>query len=98
MAQAISFGFTMKLINSIGKAPPPLCPTPNCEKDVKPNDNAVDIKWSTAAEKNNDYFTIERSTDGHSFENIEQIEVIKGASSALFGSSAMAGSHPSQAN
>jgi hypothetical protein len=31
------------------------------------NDN-VSITWSTAAEVNNDYFTIERSTDGENFE------------------------------
>lgn len=30
----------------------------------------VDLKWATAAEKNNDFFTIERSIDGHNFEKI----------------------------
>lgn len=28
---------------------------------------AVELKWQTAMEKNNDYFTLEQSTDGHSF-------------------------------
>lgn len=41
---------------------------------VKQNVNDVDIKWSTAAEKNNDYFTIERSADGRSFESLERID------------------------
>jgi hypothetical protein len=32
------------------------------------NENKVYLKWATAAETNNDYFTIERSADGVSFE------------------------------
>jgi len=44
---------------------------------VKVNDkNTVDVSWTTATEINNDYFTIERSADGRSF---EQVSVIKGA-------------------
>lgn len=34
------------------------------------------LNWSTASEKNNDYFTIERSTDG---ENWEMIKTVNGA-------------------
>ncbi|MGZ4060289.1 MAG: T9SS type A sorting domain-containing protein [Bacteroidia bacterium] len=40
------------------------------------NENAVDIKWSTASEKNNDYFTVERSADGMNF---EKINIVHGA-------------------
>ncbi len=32
--------------------------------------NEVDLKWSTASETNNDYFTIERATDVEHFETI----------------------------
>lgn len=36
-------------------------------------DKTVRIQWSTASEENNDYFTIERSTDGEQFESIGKI-------------------------
>ncbi len=36
--------------------------------------NKVELKWITAAEINNDYFTIERSTDGYWFEEITHIQ------------------------
>ncbi len=36
-------------------------------------DNQVDIKWSTATETNNKYFTIERSQDGITFKEIESV-------------------------
>ncbi len=38
---------------------------------VKNNGNSVMIQWATAAEINNDYFTIERSTDGFSWEILD---------------------------
>ena len=34
----------------------------------------VDISWSTSSEVNNDYFIVERSTDGFHFESIKTIE------------------------
>jgi len=40
------------------------------------DNNAVVLKWATATEINNDYFTIERSTDG---EEYTQIATVKGA-------------------
>ncbi len=39
---------------------------------TKRNDKA-EIKWSTSSEINNDYFTIERSSDGKEFESIGKI-------------------------
>ena len=33
-------------------------------------DNAVNLSWATATEENNDYFTIERSSDGITFDSI----------------------------
>jgi hypothetical protein len=37
---------------------------------AKPNDDKVDLEWSTATEINNDYFTIERSYDGIEFSDL----------------------------
>ena len=34
---------------------------------AKPADHAVELAWSTASELNNDYFSVEKSTDGISF-------------------------------
>lgn len=48
------------------------------------NDNQVDLNWSTASEKNNDYFTIERSKDGQVFETILTVDgPINGNSTSL---------------
>ena len=38
--------------------------------NAKLNGNQVDLSWSTAAEINNDYFTIERSSDAKNFEMV----------------------------
>lgn len=38
------------------------------------NGNQVNIHWATASEKNNDYFTIERSQDGLNFEEVSEVE------------------------
>ncbi len=42
--------------------------------------NKVDVLWSTASEKNNDFFTVERSTDAVSFNELYKI---KGAGNSL---------------
>ncbi len=42
--------------------------------DVQALPNEVKLSWSTATEVNNDFFTIERSTDGISFEPIGEID------------------------
>ncbi len=36
--------------------------------------NGVDLTWTTASEKNNDYYTIERSTDGTTFEAVGKVK------------------------
>ncbi len=41
--------------------------------DAECEDNVVDITWSTASEINNDYFTIQRSTDATSWEFVKNI-------------------------
>jgi len=38
------------------------------------DNNIVDVEWKTATEKNNDFFTVERSEDGFFFEPITMIE------------------------
>ncbi len=40
----------------------------------KLNDSQVDLEWETASELNNDYFTVERSSDGVNFEPIGRID------------------------
>jgi Secretion system C-terminal sorting domain len=42
--------------------------------DAKVSGAAVEITWTTAEEKNNDFFSIERSDDGQNFEKIEEID------------------------
>ena len=42
--------------------------------DVKLKDNQVRIDWSTASEIDNDYFIVERSTDGYYFEEFAKVE------------------------
>lgn len=44
------------------------------------NGNYVDLTWATASEINNDYFTVERSTDGVNFESIG---LVKGAGNSV---------------
>jgi hypothetical protein len=36
-------------------------------------DNAVGVKWSTATERDNDYFTVERSADGRTYQEINRV-------------------------
>jgi hypothetical protein len=38
--------------------------------------NDVQLDWLTASEQNNDYFVVERSTDGHMFELIGQVDAV----------------------
>lgn len=38
-----------------------------------PADDAVLTEWSTASESNNDYFTVEKSADGETFEEVAKI-------------------------
>lgn len=42
--------------------------------DAALKDNSVELTWSTASEINNDYFTVERSSDGVSFKSVDQID------------------------
>ncbi len=40
---------------------------------VKPEAGKVIVEWATAAEENNDFFTVERSTDGKSFQVVGSV-------------------------
>lgn len=40
---------------------------------IKSEDGAAAAEWATAAEKNNDYFLLERSSDGDNFEVVGRI-------------------------
>jgi hypothetical protein len=39
-----------------------------------PDKDGVDLSWATATESNNSYFTVERSRDGVSFEDVERVD------------------------
>ncbi len=51
---------------------------------AEPNGNVVDLDWSTASEISNDYFTIERSEDGISFEAIATVGGAGNSTSILY--------------
>lgn len=42
--------------------------------DATANDNQVDLNWSTGSERDNDYFTIERTLDGINFEVVGTVK------------------------
>ena len=42
--------------------------------DARPNNNNIDINWSTASEINNDYFDIQWSRNGTDFQSIDEIK------------------------
>jgi hypothetical protein len=42
--------------------------------NATPNDNWVNVYWSTASEVNNDYFVVQRSKDNFQFEDIAQVD------------------------
>jgi hypothetical protein len=52
----------------------PLFPVEWTGFDVVYNGDFAEVNWSTAQEINNDYFVVERSTDGNSFREIGQVE------------------------
>jgi hypothetical protein len=41
--------------------------------NARPNGEVVDLNWATASEKDNDYFTVERSRDGILFDPVLQV-------------------------
>ncbi len=53
--------------------PPCVLPIELTEFTVNKNGNAVDLNWTTASEKDNAYFTIEKSIDGKNFEAVKNV-------------------------
>ncbi len=51
--------------------------------DARSNLKVVDLNWSTASEKNNDYFTIEKTKDGIRFDVVETIDGAGNSTSVL---------------
>ncbi len=47
------------------------------------NDRTVELSWQTASEKDNDYFTIERSVDGENWAAIQEIDGAGNSTSLL---------------
>ena len=63
-------------IFTLGNAPGGANPLPVelVEFTAEKNNERVELKWTTASETNNDYFTVERSADGERFIEIERIK------------------------
>ncbi|MBI4930088.1 MAG: T9SS type A sorting domain-containing protein [Bacteroidetes bacterium] len=59
------------LANSSGGSNP--LPVDLLSFDANPNGNIVDVTWTTASELNSDFFMVQRSKDGTTFENIEKV-------------------------
>jgi hypothetical protein len=56
--------------------PPCVLPIELIEFNTIHNGSSVEITWSTASEKNSDYFAIERSKDGVHFEELKQVKAV----------------------
>lgn len=50
---------------------------------ASPNRNKVDLKWTTASERNNNYFTIEKTKDGQTFEFVAKVNGAGNSTSVL---------------
>jgi hypothetical protein len=71
---------TFALGNKIGAIN--VLPTQLLYFHAAPDKNTVDLSWATASESNNNYFTVERSRDGISFDSLTSV-----ASEAINGNS-----------
>jgi hypothetical protein len=61
---------------ALGYAPETIVPVELVYFDAEASENKVFVTWQTATEKNNDYFEIQRSSDG---KNYEVLGVLQGA-------------------
>ncbi|TAL57518.1 MAG: T9SS type A sorting domain-containing protein [Bacteroidetes bacterium] len=66
-------GYTIFSKFGIGKAVMPL-PVELLYFDANRNGNSVEVTWSTASEFNSDYFVIQRSKDGITFEDVVLVD------------------------
>jgi len=69
-------------VGSINLAQTPL-PIELTDFTASPNGNKVDLTWVTASERNNDYFTIEKTKDGQSFEFVAEVNGAGNSTSML---------------
>lgn len=51
-----------------------ICPVELIDFNATFSDDAISIDWQTAAELNNDFFSIQKSIDGRNFENIAHVK------------------------
>ncbi len=58
---------------TLGHLSSPL-PVELLEFNAESNKNVVNLNWATASEKNTDYFLVERSKDGESFETVSYVK------------------------
>ena len=63
--------FTLGRLNGTGKNPLPI---ELLYFTAEPVNNTTELFWSTATETNNNYFTIERSKDGATFDLVKQVK------------------------
>jgi hypothetical protein len=58
----------------ISLEPTPALPVEWLSFEVKNKNSTADLNWSTASEKNNDYFTVEKSIDGKKWVSLTEME------------------------
>lgn len=59
---------------ALGYAPETIVPVDLIDFNAQYSNGAVRITWQTASEKNNDYFEVQRSLDGKTYETIAEID------------------------
>lgn len=69
-AQYVSFG-NLSFVSTAGCTPLPI---ELASFSATRNNKVIDLKWNTLTEKNNDYFTVERSFDGIKYEELSKIK------------------------
>jgi hypothetical protein len=87
MGRALSIGGAISLQNniiSIGAQTPSPLPIELLSFSAQIVDEYVQLNWVTASEINNNYFTVERSKDGISFEEVLQIKGAKNSNTVLY--------------
>lgn len=67
------FIYVGQIVSTIA-APCTVLPIELTSFDAKRIENFVKLNWQTASEKNNEFFTIERSLDGINFEEIKRVK------------------------
>ena len=68
-------------------APPPICGTPLPIELLSFSGNSLDdaniLEWTTSTELDNDYFIVERSSNGSDFEEIQKVDGAGNCNSAI---------------